>query len=186
MSNIPDHATKVFTGVIFDIYQWEQKLFDGTTATFERATRKNAVTIIPVTKDGKIIVTEQIQPGWEHTIVCLPGGVCEVGSTPEEDAIRELREETGYTSENWKRWKTADFSGKVLWSIDTYIARDCEKTHELACDPGERISIRYITFPELLDLACEPDFRHHDIQADLMRAKYEPERRKELEALLFG
>lgn len=33
---IPDHAKCVFKGVIFDVYQWEQKLYNGTTTTFEK------------------------------------------------------------------------------------------------------------------------------------------------------
>src|SRR5215467_9321922 len=32
---IPEHAERVFQGKIFDVYQWPQKLYDGSTATFE-------------------------------------------------------------------------------------------------------------------------------------------------------
>lgn len=48
MVKIPSHATKVFSGVIFDVYQWEQELFNGNIATFEALRRPSTVIIIPV------------------------------------------------------------------------------------------------------------------------------------------
>ncbi|KKP89624.1 MAG: NUDIX hydrolase [Candidatus Moranbacteria bacterium GW2011_GWC2_37_73] len=27
---IPEHAKKVFSGTFFDVYQWEQEMFDGS------------------------------------------------------------------------------------------------------------------------------------------------------------
>lgn len=48
MAKIPSHAVKVFSGVIFDVYQWQQELFNGETATFEALRRPSTVVIIPV------------------------------------------------------------------------------------------------------------------------------------------
>jgi hypothetical protein len=36
---IPNHARIVFHGQLFDVYQWEQKLFNGKTAIFEKIKR---------------------------------------------------------------------------------------------------------------------------------------------------
>lgn len=59
---LPAHAKKVFQGKIFAVYQWEQALYDGSTAIFEKLARADAASVIPVTTDKKIIVTEQEQP----------------------------------------------------------------------------------------------------------------------------
>ncbi len=48
MVKIPSHAVKVFSGVIFDVYQWEQELFNGNVSTFEALRRPSTVIIIPV------------------------------------------------------------------------------------------------------------------------------------------
>lgn len=32
---LPPQAKKVFTGQIFDVYQWEQEMYDGSFETFE-------------------------------------------------------------------------------------------------------------------------------------------------------
>jgi ADP-ribose pyrophosphatase len=48
MVKIPPHASKVFSGIIFDVYQWDQQLFNGKIATFEALTRSSTVIVIPV------------------------------------------------------------------------------------------------------------------------------------------
>ena len=45
--------------------QWEQELFDGTMTTFEKLTRPDTVVVFPTLPDGKILLTEQEQPGKE-------------------------------------------------------------------------------------------------------------------------
>jgi ADP-ribose pyrophosphatase len=60
-SLIPDHAECVFKGVIFDVYQWQQELYDGTATTFERIRRPDTVEVIGVT-DHKILIVNDEQP----------------------------------------------------------------------------------------------------------------------------
>ena len=62
---MPGNAELVFKGVIFDVYQWEQEMYDGTKKTFEKIKRKDSVAIFPVLPDGKIIISEQQQPGMQ-------------------------------------------------------------------------------------------------------------------------
>ncbi len=38
---IPPNAKRVFKGIIFDVYQWQQKMFDGSKETFEMLKRAN-------------------------------------------------------------------------------------------------------------------------------------------------
>ena len=61
---IPKHAQTVFAGKIFTVYQWEQRMFDGSTEIFEKIGRTDTVNVIPVLEDGKILLTRQEQP--EH------------------------------------------------------------------------------------------------------------------------
>ena len=94
---IPPHAKKVFEGTIFDIHQWQQEMFDGTTATFELASRPSVVVTHPVMGD-KILVVKEEQPG-RPPYLSAPAGFSE---KQDIDALatgkRELKEETGLTS----------------------------------------------------------------------------------------
>ena len=57
-SKLPENAKLTFKGEIWKVYQWPQKMFDGTTATFEGLKhRKNGVKIIAI-HQGKIIMTK--------------------------------------------------------------------------------------------------------------------------------
>lgn len=42
---VPDAAQHVFEGMIFDVYQWPQKLFDGSEHTFEMLKRPDTVVV---------------------------------------------------------------------------------------------------------------------------------------------
>lgn len=60
---IPQTAKRVFEGKLFDVYQWDQELFDGKTITFEKLKRPDTVNVIPITTDGQIVISEQEQTG---------------------------------------------------------------------------------------------------------------------------
>src|SRR5262249_7028087 len=94
---LPPDAKCVFKGILFDVYQWEQKMFDGTTATFEKLKRHDTVLVIPVTTGKKIIMLEQEQPA-RPPFISFPGGRLEESENPLQAVHRELMEETGYAA----------------------------------------------------------------------------------------
>src|SRR3990167_11506494 len=105
MSSIPPQARRVFKGKIFEVYQWEQKMFDHTTETFEMIKRPNTIQIAP-TMNGKILTTREQQPGRPVREFGLYGGRGEEGEEPIDTAKRELLEESGMESDHWELWKT--------------------------------------------------------------------------------
>ena len=42
---LPENAKLVFKGVLFDTWQWEQELFDGSYSTFEVVVRKGSTIV---------------------------------------------------------------------------------------------------------------------------------------------
>ncbi len=147
---IPPQATMVFKGKIFEVWQWEQELFDGTTATFERLRRPNTAQVIAVV-DDKILIVDQEQPDSIH-FTSIPGGRCDEGEDPLLAAKRELLEETGYSSDDWVLFREENPVGKIEWTIYTYVARNCRKVREPELDAGERMSSRLVSFDEFIAL----------------------------------
>lgn len=182
---LPPTAQRVFEGVLFDVYQWEQTLFDGTTRTFEKLSRRDASIVIPVTEDGHIIITEDEQPG-RAMVITFPGGGCEPGELPEETARRELLEETGYEAGAIVHVRSFQPSSKIDWTIHTFIAHNCRQVAPAACEPGERIRVRVVTLDELIDVADDERFQNRELQIVLLKARYDAEVRSALEKLLFG
>lgn len=185
MKHIPTNAKKVFEGIFFSVWQWEQELYDGTTKTFEKASRPDVSTIIPITKDNKIVFIEEEQPT-EPKCFSFPSGVVDEGETPDDCAKRELQEETGYISENIIPWFSEIAGGRVASEYHVYIAKDCELNGGQSLDPGERITVHLFTFEELLEQIEKVPFKNFSLTPKLIKAKYNAEYRQELQELLFA
>lgn len=143
---IPDNAEKVFEGVIYDVYQWPQLLFDGSTATFEMLRRPDTVLILPI-KDDKIIFVREEQPG-RPEYVRLPGGRVDPGEEWDTAAKRECAEELGLKFANWRLIDAHQPVAKIEWFVATYLATEFTAEQAMAHDPGEKISLVYMTFDE--------------------------------------
>jgi ADP-ribose pyrophosphatase len=190
---IPDNAKCVFKGVLHDVYQWEQELFDGTFATFEALKRRDNVDVIATTSDKKVIVNFEEQPN-RNPKICTPCGASEEKEDLLEAAKRELAEETGFVSNEWSEWIYVDILkyGKLEWNCKYFIAKNCEKKFEPHTDGGEKIQVNLFSFEEFLDITQRNNFSQHEIKdhiKNILEIKDEKERKEKLEEFenfIFG
>lgn len=91
---------EIFQGNIISLHVDEVELPNGKTSTREVVKHPGAVAVIPVTKEGKIVMVKQFRKPLERTLVEIPAGKIEKGEEPHVTAVRELEEETGYTTKN--------------------------------------------------------------------------------------
>lgn len=179
---IPDNAKKVFKGVLFDVYQWEQEMFDGTKAVFEKLKRPDTVIVFPVTDDGKIILTKQEQPGKEPFIGAAGGRVDE-GEDILAAAKRELLEETGYEASEFTLWDAQHPTSKIDWVVYTFIAKGIKKISEPHLDSGEKIVSYSVSFDEFIETGTGEKFSEKEIINRLYEAKLDPKKKEELRKL---
>lgn len=182
---MPKAAKKVFTGQIFDVYQWEQKMFDGSVVTFERLQRPDTVSIIPVTHEGKIIVGYQEQPSQKPHFTTIAGRV-DPGEEILRAAKRELLEETGYQAAEWELLHSYQPTMKIEWVIFTFVARDCKKVAEQNLDAGEKIELKFVNFDEFIEMAARGDFGEHELKIMALEAKLDAKRMAKLKTALLG
>jgi ADP-ribose pyrophosphatase YjhB (NUDIX family) len=147
---LPKNAKRVFQGKIFDVYQWQQKMFDGSTATFEMLKRPDTVDALAFV-DDKVILLRQQQPGSDE-YWSLPGGRVDPGEDIYESIKREVKEETGIEFKNWKLVFVQQMAHKIDGFIYTFIATDPGERSEQKLDPGERITVHEIAYPEVLEM----------------------------------
>ncbi len=160
-------------------------MFDGSHHTFERLARQDSVLVIPVMADGRIVLTEQEQPN-KPPFITFAGGRVDPGETALQCAKRELLEETGSVSEDVAEWFQITPADKLDWTIHTYIARGCKRVQEQELDPGEKITITYISFEQFLDLAANDKLREKDVTIKVLQAKLDQTKMTELKRLFFG
>jgi len=181
---LPKHAKKVFDGVVFSVWQWEQKMYDGTTQIFEKASRTASVGVIAITRDKKIVLTIQEQPGMQKFISLL-GGVVDPGETEIAAAHREIKEEAGLTTSDMKLWYSVQPVTKIEWPIYTYIAKNCEIVDKPQPDAGEKITLKFVTWEEFLDTIYLEEFRDTEIALRLLQLQKTPEKLEEVRQLFF-
>ena len=179
---IPDYAKKVFSGEIFDVYQWEQELFDGTTAIFEKLKRPDTVVVFPVLPDGRIILTEQEQPG-KDAFIGATGGRVDEGEEILETAKRELLEESGYEAEKFILWSAQQPVSKIDWVVYTFIAKGLKRVAEPNLDGGEKIILKPVTFDELLELPDNSLFNEKEVVLELLQARLDEKKKAGLKRL---
>jgi 8-oxo-dGTP pyrophosphatase MutT (NUDIX family) len=66
--------------------------------TFYRIECGDWVNILPVTSDHQVVLVKQYRAGIENFSIEIPGGLIDEGEDPSHAALRELREETGYST----------------------------------------------------------------------------------------
>lgn len=183
MAALPPHAKKVFSGIIYDVYQYEQMMFDGSTATFEMLKRPNTLQVIATVED-KILMNKESQPG-KTTFYGLPGGRQEPSEDPLSGAKRELLEETGYAAQDWSLYKEWQPITKIDWTIYVFLARNCQKVQEPTPDAGEQIEPQLLSFEAFLDIAVSESFWGHEFTEHILRLKLDPPKLEAFRAHLF-
>lgn len=168
---IPKQAKKVFTGEIFDVYQWQQEMYDGSYETFEMLDRANTIQVIP-TMDNKVILIDEEQPTIKRGLGVI-GGRQDKGETALECAKRELLEESGLASDDWELWEENQPLNKMDWKISRFIARNCKKVAEQKLDVGEKIKVKSVDFDEFIKIATDQKFASKDVSLSILRMHYE-------------
>ncbi|KAL0947248.1 hypothetical protein HGRIS_013369 [Hohenbuehelia grisea] len=133
----------------------------------ERKTRKSsgidAVDILALIRSKtnafplSTVVIEQYRPPIDKYIIELPAGLIDDGETPEQAAIRELEEETGYKAERVLESSPVTVSDPGMTSanmktIALAVTMDDQlETPKPHLEPGEHIVTRVIELSKLLD-----------------------------------
>lgn len=181
---LPKHAHAAFSGKLFTVYQWNQELYDGSSAVFEAVQRPDTALAVGVLPEEKVLLTLDHQPHREPKI-SSPGGRIEPGESPQEAIMREFEEETGYTIGTLVPWFEQKNTSKVINTTTFYIARDLIHTGNTAWDAGEKIELRKYTFDAFLELAWEPTLRETELRVKLLEALASEDKKREIYRLMY-
>lgn len=106
--------------------------------------------VMALTEEGNVLCERQYKHGVGRTVLTLVGGRIEPGERPEEAAKRELLEETGYESDQWKflgeSVTHANAGGTTFFS---FIARNCRKVMEPRSGDLETMQIEHLSLQEV-------------------------------------
>lgn len=108
------------------------------------------VNIVALTPEGKILVVKQFRLGTEAVTTETPAGVMEKGEDPQVAAIRELAEETGYTTDNWTYLGWVEPNPAYQDNhCHQFLAKNVVRTQEVNQDDGEDVEFCEMTLEEV-------------------------------------
>jgi ADP-ribose diphosphatase len=141
------------------------------TGIFYQINLPNWTNIITLTKDKKIVIIKQFRHGKMEFTWEIPGGVIDDQEEPLIGAKRELREETGYLSNNWT------FIGEVYPNpaIQTnscfiFLAKDAYCGAPVDFDEDEDIITSLVSIEELKEIINKGEFKNAIVLAGILLA----------------
>ena len=112
-------SDRIYTGKVISLKVDTVEIDNKGYKKREIVEHPGAVAIVAITEDNKVVLVKQFRKPIEQVIWELPAGKLEIGESPKECAIRELKEETGYSAKNLKLlhkfFTSAGFSNQKIY-----------------------------------------------------------------------
>ncbi len=119
------------------------------------------VNIVAITAEKRIVVVHQYRFGTGKISTEIPGGVLEVQESPQQAAMRELQEETGYTSSSWFYLGAVEPNPAFHTNLcHHWLADRVRKTHTPMLDEGEDITVETLDFDEIRSAIKSGQIKH--------------------------
>lgn len=130
-----------------------------------------AVGIVAITDDNKVLLVRQFRKAIEKVLWEIPAGKLEQGESPKDCAIRELKEETGYSANNMKLihkfYTSSGFSNQKIY---VYLATDLEKG-ECCLNEDEFLELHEVNLNDAYEMINKNDIEDAKTSIGLLLAK---------------
>lgn len=142
----------VFKGGELTLRVNKVRLPNGRLATQEIAERPSSACIAPVDDMGNVLLVRQYRRAAGAALLEVPAGKLDEGELPEQGALRELQEETGFTAATLRH--LASFWIAPGWCTQfthAYLATDLTPSR-LAADEDENITVEGVPLSRIPEM----------------------------------
>ena len=131
-------------------FDWWQNPRNGTELKATVLEISDWVNIVALTPEDKILVVKQFRLGTQLVTTETPAGIMEAGEDPKDAAIRELAEETGYTTDDWTYLGSVEPNPAFQDNhCHQFLAKGVVCTQDVNQDDGEDVEFCEMTLDEV-------------------------------------
>ncbi len=160
----------IYSGRIINLRKDKVSTLNGTSSR-EIVEHNGGAVLIAITEDNKMVMVRQYRKPARRVMFEAPAGKIDPNEAPETTALRELKEETGYTAGSieyvCRFFPSVGYSEEVLY---LYYCKDLVKG-ETAFDGGEALDIEEHGIDELFNMVMRGEIEDAKTIIAIMYAK---------------
>lgn len=133
---------------------------DGQPGTYGTVAMNPGVCLLPLDREGHVILTRQFRYALGRVSVELAAGSVDEGESPRDAAVREAREELGVEADEWQDLGCYNLDTSVIrCPVHFFVARGLRRTKP-AHEGTEAIQILRLPFDEVLRRVMDAEITH--------------------------
>ena len=147
---------------------------DGSRHGFYRIRSQDWAQVVPITREGEIVLVRQYRHGPGRVTLEIPGGLVDPGEDPGAAALRECLEETGYRAREVIPLGVVNPNPALFDNrLHAYLATDVELERPIANTGTEYTEVVLRPVSELRGMLLSGEIDHGLVAGTLWRYLYE-------------
>lgn len=163
-------SERIYEGKILNLRKDTVTVITGQSER-EIVEHRGGAVIVPLTKDNKVIMVKQFRKPAERVVLEVPAGKIDPGEEPLTTAVRELREETGFTADKikflTKMYPSVGYSEEILY---IYLCKGLTPG-ETDPDENEALDIEAVPLDDIYNMIMNGEIEDAKTQVAVLMTK---------------